>query len=420
MRYQLDIAIGDRRGERYAAVVYASGQPPQFVALGAAAPVETAVKNLRANFANMWRICSQADGCRPGAQRVLISGDAFRSNLDHTESDCTSLFSLTMAKLRPALRGTTHLLISPDAALAEVPWDILRDPARGQYLVEQGYRISYVDSARSIVYPPAPAQPQTPAVVIAQVDYDGRQPSRPVQKAAATNPDEAVEETVAGGPVGPWKPLNGGADILRTLQSLTESRRIVPIQKLPLGSEEEVMALRRPAALVVHTHGFFRSGDPQGSIDDLDSGIVLYGANHAPEAGHDGLLTAKEAMMLNLDGTRLVALLGCDTGRGIEAGEGVQGLRHALTVAGARATLLTLWEVGDLSIARFLGEFLNRTAQGSGMTMEDALAQTELAFLHGQVPEPNSSGPNRWQHPYFWAAATLGGQNGVLDLGVRK
>src|ERR1017187_9718290 len=60
-------------------------------------------------------------------------------------------------------------------------------------------------------------------------------------------------------------------------------------------------------------------------------------------------------------GTGLVALLGCDTGRGLGAGEGVQGLRHALTVAGARSTLLTLWQVGDLSAARFLRELLARS-----------------------------------------------------------
>jgi CHAT domain-containing protein len=130
---------------------------------------------------------------------------------------------------------------------------------------------------------------------------------------------------------------------------------------------------------------------------------------------------AEEAMLLNLEGTRLVALLGCDTGRGVEAGEGVQGFRHALSVAGARSTLLTLWEVGDLSIARFLREFMIRSSPASRMTVDEALAETQLAFLRGEIQEPNAlPGASRWRHPYFWAAATLGGEDGLLDLELRK
>jgi CHAT domain-containing protein len=128
---------------------------------------------------------------------------------------------------------------------------------------------------------------------------------------------------------------------------------------------------------------------------------------------------AKEVMLLNLEGTELVALLGCDTGRGLGAGEGVQGLRHALTVAGARSTLLTLWQVGDLSAARFLRELLARSVAAGSRALVETLAETQLAFLRGEVREPNATrDSNRWRHPYSWAAPTLAGEGGALYLGA--
>jgi hypothetical protein len=264
-------------------------------------------------------------------------------------------------------------------------------------------------------------------VVIAQVDYYGK--AAPVGLASkAEGFAWETEERPAGAQnlpgAGGWKPLHGGAEILRTLEDLRAAGKLAPIQKLPLGSEEEVMALNRPRALIAHTHGFFRSNVSETSLggNGLGAGIVLYGANPAGDPDHqgkDGWLTAKEAMLLNLEGTEFVAPLGCDTGRGLEAGEGVQGLRHALAVAGARSTLLTLWQVGDLSAARFLREFLVRSVAGGNQPLVDTLAATQLALLRGEVREPNATvDSNRWRHPYCWAAPTLAGEGAVIHLGV--
>jgi len=275
--------------------------------------------------------------------------------------------------------------------------------------------VRYSDSVRSVVYPVAQLEPQTSAVVIAQVDYDGK-PAAPLGSSLET------EQRPAGGQAsGGWQPLNGGEEILRTIGELRRTGKLGPVQKLPRGSKEEIMALKQPAALIAHTHGFFlpREPGPKGNDGALTAGIVLYGANRsADHPGLDGLLTAKEAMLLNLDGTQLVALLGCETGLGAEAGEGVQGLQHALIVAGARSTLLTLWNVGDLSSARFLEELLTRASPVSHRTLEEALMETKLAFLRGQIRETSNADTGRWKHPYFWAAATLAGQDGILDLAV--
>ena len=363
----------------------------------------------------MWRTCAPADRCASGVERLLIGGERFQVNLRNTELDCANLYRLTMGRLRADLGDARRLVISPDGALAEIPWEALRN-ANGRYLVDAGYRITYLDSAGSLVHPPAPTAPRGPAVVIAQVDYDGK----PRTAALASSPEELAWVTeerpagVAGMPAAGWKPLRGGEEILRTLDDLRQAGRMARVEKLPLGSKDEVMALNQPLALIAHTHGFFRANAAGAGGGGLDSGIVLYGANRA---SGDGWLMAKEMMLLNLQGTELVALLGCDTGRGMEAGEGIQGLRHALAVAGARSTLLTLWQVGDLSAARFLRELLTRLVTGAGKPLETAMAETQLAFLRGEVREANRPAEsNRWRHPYFWAAATLAGEGGTLHL----
>ena len=407
LRYPvLDLVSLQTGPPAYAAVVYVAGGPV-LVPLGPAAPIEEAVNRLRKNFDNVWNTlpCPQGERCS-GANKVLKEGAEFEDNFRRTLSDCATLDALTIAKLSQAIGPAKELIISPDATLATIPWEILRDKAGdvGRYLIERGYSIRYLDSVRSFLSEQDRLAPRTEIAVIAEVDYDG---------GASKN----ITQT--------WKPLAGGDQIVQTLQDLRRDGKLGRLQKLPLGSKQEVLALDRPAALIVHTHGFFPEKKDEGNLGsdaaDLLSGIVLYGANRAADGGLEtpdpaGRLTAKEAMLLNLDGTQLAALLGCETGLGWEAGEGVQGLRHALLVAGAKSSLLTLWDVGDLSSARFLREFLVR-ATGSESSQEQALARTRLAFIHGEVREAGRPPTtNRWRHPYFWAAATLGGEGGALNL----
>ena len=133
----------------------------------------------------------------------------------------------------------------------------------------------------------------------------------------------------------------------------------------------------------------------------LRSGIVLAGANQ-PEADpdDDGYLTALEVARLNWKGAEMVVISACQSGKGdIKAGEGVYGLKRAIAVAGARSSLLSLWNVDDLATAAFMEIFYSKLK--AGMAIADALTATQKEFREHKILS--------WRHPYVWAAFQLSG-----------
>jgi CHAT domain-containing protein len=115
-------------------------------------------------------------------------------------------------------------------------------------------------------------------------------------------------------------------------------------------------------------------------------------------ATEDGFLQAREVYHLKLDAD-LVVLSACQTGRGpFIAGDGVQGLPRAFFAAGARAVLMSLWDVNDQWTAELMKAFYRHL--GAGLTQAAALRQAKLDLL--------SSEPSR--DPRLWAALVLTGE----------
>ena len=133
----------------------------------------------------------------------------------------------------------------------------------------------------------------------------------------------------------------------------------------------------------------------------MRSGIVLAGANNPfLNPIDDGYLTALEATNLNLEGTELVVISGCESGQGdIKSGQGVYGFRRSLAVAGAKSQLLSLWKVDDLGTAAFMEAFYKNLDKG--IAKDIALKNTQKEFQNHPIPS--------WRHPYIWAAFQLSG-----------
>ncbi|MBO0722445.1 MAG: CHAT domain-containing protein, partial [Blastocatellia bacterium] len=132
----------------------------------------------------------------------------------------------------------------------------------------------------------------------------------------------------------------------------------------------------------------------------LRSGLALAGANEGKSGDDDGVLTALEAASLYLSGTKLVVLSACDTGVGeVMRGEGVQGLRRALILAGSESQVISLWPVSDEATKNLMIQYYKVLLQGQGRG--EGLRQVQLRMLRYR---------KKWQHPFYWAAFIQSGE----------
>jgi CHAT domain-containing protein len=99
----------------------------------------------------------------------------------------------------------------------------------------------------------------------------------------------------------------------------------------------------------------------------------------------------------------LVTLSGCSTGlNAVVGGDELLGLTRGLLHAGARAVLLSLWDVQDGSTADYMSTFYQRLSAGetAATASRDALRSLR----------------NKYEHPYYWAPFCLVGDWNVRSL----
>ena len=94
-----------------------------------------------------------------------------------------------------------------------------------------------------------------------------------------------------------------------------------------------------------------------------------------------------------------MALSACDTGVGeVKNGEGVQGLRRALALAGSESQVMTLWSVLDNTAMDLMISYYEALRQGKGRS--DGLRQAQLRMLRDKYQ----------RHPFYWAAFIQSGK----------
>ncbi len=287
--------------------------------------------------------------------------------------------------LQAAIGGQRRWLISPDGELHRVPFSALAVLAGSSRVLPEGVRLQTVGSGRDLL--PLPAAGATAS--------------------AASTALVLANPTTRGWPDLPAAEAEG----------LTVAAALkAPLQQGPAATVGLLQQTIGPRVIHVAGHGYF---DPEAKGDPLlASGLVLAGADATrlpsktqsapggvaqPTAGQDdGYLSAKEAARLQLDGTQLVVLSACETGLGNQrTGEGVFGLQRALTVAGARGTLLSLWKVPDAASRTFMERFY--ALLGQGMAPSAAVRQVQAEFRS----QPTIGGKAKlasWSDPYYWAA----------------
>jgi CHAT domain-containing protein len=156
---------------------------------------------------------------------------------------------------------------------------------------------------------------------------------------------------------------------------------VFPGPRVFLGEEATADRLRRHGAesrfVHIATHGLFRRDNPMFSSIRLG----------------DGPLNVYDFYELHLP-AELVTLSGCSTGLSVVTGGDEQlGLVRGLLYAGARAVMLTLWDVHDGSTADFMTGFYSRIQHGWSKARAAQEGMRELR--------------ERYPHPFYWAPFSL-------------
>ena len=412
---------------RYIAYLLPAQGRLKWVDLGAAAPIDRAIAS--------WRQALR-DPRRTDVRRLARVVD---------EKVMRPALALAQAGAAPR-----RLLIAPDGQLNLIPFAALVD-RRGRYLVES-YSISYLMSGRDLLRAPVRRPGKQDTVIMADPDYDAAGDviaarSQDVELPAALFgawriklPGVPARSRDLGLPVGLpqsagsnfnqariyFPPLKGTAGEARALKTILPQATVFTRGQ---ATEAALKQLHSPGILHVATHGFFlrdqeikligardlivepvQFGEASGQpIENplLRSGLALAGANQRlgrADQGDDGVLTALEAAGLDLWGTKLVVLSACDTGVGeLKNGEGVFGLRRALSLAGSETQVMSLWPVSDLGTRDLMTEYYKSLERGEGRG--DGLRHVQLEMLKRKGR----------RHPFYWASFIQSGEWGNLE-----
>jgi CHAT domain-containing protein/tetratricopeptide (TPR) repeat protein len=229
-----------------------------------------------------------------------------------------------------------------------------------------------------------------------------------------------------------WDRLPGTRREVETIAGLFPDAKATTL----LGSKATESAVQRLVAsgeLAHYRYLHFATHGWTNPAVAMSSAIIL-----APDADRfadptaletDGQITAQQIVQTWKLDADLVVLSACQSSLGRYAGgEGYLGFSQALFVAGARAVVLSLWEVNDESTAllmqRFYENLLGRRAGLAGaMPKAEALSEAkqwlrmltakQLADLTRSNPRParrraaQAATRRSYDHPYYWAAFIL-------------
>ncbi len=336
----------------------------------------------------------KADVIDAKIKKAILTTNEYLNDADRQWKELSKLILDPIAK---ELEGVETVFISPDSELNLIPFAALTTPKTNKYLSEV-YNLRLLTTGRELL------------------DLMSKSNTSETESLVIANPDFTFE-------LEPSSQLVAGEIRLRSKKlssrrwgelPYTENEGLA-VSKIINGkllmqkeaTEDTVKRKKSPKVLHIASHSFYLNSQESDEHPLIRSGIVLAGANQVDtKSDDDGLLTALEVSKINWQGTEIVVISGCESGKGeIFSGEGVYGLKRAITVAGARANLLSLWKVNDNATADFMESFYIRLREGKGRAK--ALAETQKEFRNHSNPA--------YRLPYVWAAFQLSGDWRPID-----
>lgn len=310
----------------------------------------------------------------------------YRGNIKNIKPDSDS-YGKFWAEIDGAIAGKKIIYVSLDGVYNQISLNTLKD-ATGKYLID------------------------TKSLVLVTNSKDAMQMKKVQQNVAIKTatlfgfPNYGVEGIIPALP-GTKKEIENINPILKT-----NGYKTTVFQ----GNDatETNVKLAQTGVLHIATHGFFLANT--NAIEDEKvlgietskaknnplhrSGLLLANCEQVFDGTSDlsnkdnGILTAYETMNMSLDNTQLVVLSACETGLGdIKAGEGVYGLQRAFQVAGAKAIIMSLWQVSDDATMELMTNFYKNYVISGNKQDAFIKAQKQIKL--------------KYKEPFYWGAFVL-------------
>jgi CHAT domain-containing protein len=339
---------------------------------------------------------------------ISILGEQGANNLKYVSdvyNQKGKLYETIWAPLEKHLNGISEIYYTPSGLLHKLSLASIRN-TNGKYLSEI-FQLHMLNSTASILQKnDSELEPVKAHIsMFGGINYDTDKTKNPV-----------------------WKYLPGTMSEAKNINSILIKGGMLANAFTGMDATEthlkDLDGKNSPEILHIATHGFFFS-DPEETkkkihvetTDELDfrggargtttliensnplmrSGIVLAGANDVWNENNtnkeDGVLTAYEVSLLNLQNTKLAVLSACETGLGdIKGSEGVYGLQRAFRIAGVQKLIMSLWQVPDKETEEFMVLFYSNLLKLKNI--DKAFAQTQKVMRSKY-------------DPYFWGAFVL-------------
>lgn len=297
-----------------------------------------------------------------------------------------NFYDLLLAPARAQLQGRTDLVIVPDDALWELPFQALM-PKPNRFLIEES-AISYAPSLSVLLEMQNLRRAATATTMADNFTL-----------LAFGNPalgDLTIERaSAARGSVGePLTPLPETEDEVKKLAQIYGPARSRVYTRVEAREDRAKQDIGKFSIIHFATHGVLNDNNPMYSHIVLSQG----------EPGEDGLLEAWEITKLDLR-ANMVVLSACETARGhFGAGEGVIGLTWALFVAGSPATVVSQWKVDSIATRELMLSFhRNLKAEIDKSTSQKRKAESLRAAAISLMRT------GEYRHPFYWASFLLVG-----------
>ena len=356
-------------------------------------------------------------------ERIGIALDASEKGYTDAQDLWDNITNLVFSPLYKSIENSEILFISPDSELNRIAYSALRSTKDKKNFLTDDFKIRLLTTGRELLNNKN-NNAENNSLIVANPDFNKNLNNIKKNNTFKTNQLRSGDLIVEN-----WEALPGTIKEGKVIASLIRGDLIQGKNATAIKIQEE----KNPKIIHIASHSYFLEDEndedkklnKQKKLKKFDnknllsnfknkdnpllrSGVVLAGANNPNiNENDDGYLTALEITKLNWEGTELAVISGCESGLGeIKSGEGVYGLKRAISVAGAKSSLLSLWKVNDLATAEFMETYYLKLKNGEGKA--EALHNTQKEFRNSDI--------EGYRHPYYWAAFQLSGDWRPIDF----